>query len=156
MSATIAAQPSVLPGQAVRPKQLVPVRKVGGVVDSVQTVVGLVVRRPPEEGQRPAQGPGQVVAAVVLHRQPAVEQVEDQLAERVAAQQAGAGPRQQQQRQKLRPAGVLGRQGKGHLLLVVLPVHVDVEPWKSGEETQRESAVLPSNLLKVIHYNAIE
>lgn len=130
---------------------MVPVREVWGVVDAVQPVVGLVVRRPSQEGQYPAQGPGQVIAAVVLHRQPAVEQVEDHFAEWVAAQQAGARQREQQQRQKLRPAGILGRQGEGRLLLMVLPVHVDVEPWNSETKTGREgwSVKLQSNLLQM-------
>lgn len=107
-------------------------REVGGVVDTVQAVVGLVVRRPAQEGQQSVHGPGQVVAAVVLHRQPAVEEVEDGFAQRVAAHQAGAGQSQQQQGEQLDRAGVLGRQGEGHALMVVQLVDAAVEPRNPG------------------------
>lgn len=107
-------------------------REVRGVIDTVQAVVGLVVRRSAQEGQQSVQGPGQVVAAVVLHCQPAVEEVEDGFAQRVAAHQAGAGQSQQQQGDQLDRAGVLGRQGEGRVLLVVLLVDAAVEPRSPG------------------------
>lgn len=67
--------------------------EVGGIVGIWQSVVGLVVG----SSSQPGQDSGQVVSAVVLHGQPAVEEVEEQFTERVAAQQPGAAHSQQQQ-----------------------------------------------------------
>ena len=52
-------------------------------------MVQVVVWRAPVqvEGKEAVRGPGQVVAAVVLHREPDVEQEEAQLAEGVQAQE---------------------------------------------------------------------
>lgn len=75
--------------------------EVGGVVASVGTMVGLVVGGSSQTGQQPVQSPRQVVATVILHRQPAVDEVEKGFAQRVAAHHPGAGQSQQQQRQQL-------------------------------------------------------
>lgn len=115
--------------------EAVPVCEVRGVVPLLQAVVQLVVGCPAAQpGQQPVEAPGQVVAAVVLHSQPAVEQVEGSLAERVAAQQPATGHGQEQQGEQLGAAEVLGRQGNGDpMVLVVGQVHMVVEPPKPGE-----------------------
>lgn len=113
-------------------KELVPVGEVGGVVAIVETMVGLVVGSSSQEGQQSVQSPGQVVATVVLHRQPAVDEMEEGFAQRVAAHHPGAGQSQQQQRQQLGRAGVLGCQSEGDIVLVVQLVDVAVQPRSPG------------------------
>lgn len=130
----------VLPRWAVGAEEPVPVGEVGGIVAPEEDVVVLVVRRSAHEGQQPVQSPGQVVAAVVLHRQPGVEEVEDGLAQGVAAHQPGAGLGQQQQGQQLGAAGVLGRQGEGLTVLVVGLVDVTVEPGSPGGKNKHTEA----------------
>lgn len=113
-------------------KKLVPVGEVRGVVDASETVVGLVVGGSSHEGQQPVQSPGQVVAAMVLHRQPVVEQVEAGFAQRVAPHQPGAGQGQQQQRQQLGRAAVLRRHSKRDVVLVMQLVDIVVQPRSPG------------------------
>lgn len=80
------------------------------------------------------QCPRQVVAAVVLHRQPGVDEVEDGLAERVAAQQPGADHGQQQQGQQLSAGGVLRCQSERLPVLMVGLVDAAVQPRSPGEK----------------------
>ncbi len=75
--------------------------EVGGVVSAVESMVDLVVGSSAQKGQQSVQSPGQIIATVVLHCQPAVEEVEKGFAERVAAHQPGAALSQQQQGQQL-------------------------------------------------------
>lgn len=75
--------------------------EVGGVVYIVESMVGLVVGGSSQTGQQSVQRPGQVVATVVLHRQPAVDEVEEGFAQRVAVHHPGTAQSQQQQRQQL-------------------------------------------------------
>lgn len=118
----------------VCPKDVVPVGEVGGVVATVLSMVGLVMGSSSQTGQESVQSPGQVVAAVVFHRQPAVEDVEDDFAQRVTTHHPGAAQGQQQQRQQLGRAGVLGCQSEGHVVLVVQLVDAAVEPGNPEEE----------------------
>lgn len=112
--------------------------EVGGVVHTVVAVVHLVVGSSSQAGKQSVQSPGQVVATVVLHRQPAVDEVEDGLAQRVAAHHPGADQSQQQQRQQLSRAGVLRRQSEEDAVLVVRHVDVTEEP-RNPEDTQTEA-----------------
>ncbi len=107
--------------------------EVGGVIASVETMVGLVVGGSSQTGQQFVQSPGQVVATVVLHRQPAVDEVEEGFAQRVTAYQPGAAQSQQQQRQQLGSAGVLSCESKGYVVLVVQLVDGAVEPGNPDE-----------------------
>ena len=87
-----------------------------------------------QPGQQPLEAPGQPVAAVVLHGQPAVEQVEGGLAEGVQPQEPGGAQRQQQLRQHLGGAGVLGGQRDGDgVVSVVVQVDVEEQPSEPGE-----------------------
>lgn len=106
--------------------------EVGGIVTVMETMMGLVVGSSSQEGQQFVQSPGQVVAAVVLHRQPGVDSVEDGFAQRVAAHQPGADQSQQQQRQQLGPTGILGGQSKRDVVLMVQLVDFAVQPWITG------------------------
>lgn len=126
----------------VRPKDVVPVGEVGGVVATVTSVVGLVMGSATQTGQQSMQSPRQVVAAVVFHGQPAVEDVEDDFAQRVTAQHPGAAQGQQQQGQQLGWAGVLGCQSKGHVVLVVQLVDAAVEPGNPGRNKQLSLFIL--------------
>lgn len=107
-------------------EEVVPVREVGGVVSIVAIMVGLVVRSSSQTGQQSVQSPGQVVAAVILHCQPAVDEVEEGLTQRVAAHHPGAAQSEQQQRQQLGRAGVLSCQSEEYVVLVVRLVDVAV------------------------------
>lgn len=69
---------------------------------------------------------------MVLHRQPGVDEVEDGFAQRVAAHQLGADQSQQQQRQQLSPASILGGQSKGDVVLMVQLVDFAVQPRITG------------------------
>lgn len=91
-------------------------------------MVGLVEGGSSQTGQQSVQSPGQIVATVVFHCHPAVEEVKEDLAQRVAAHHPGAAQGQQQQRQQLSRAGILGCQSKGHTVSVVVLVDVAVEP----------------------------
>lgn len=102
--------------------------EVGGVVASVQPVVGLVEGGSSQAGQQSVQSPGQVVATVVLHCHPAVEEVKEHLTQRVTAQSPAAAESQEQQRQQLHRAGVLGRKCKGQTVLVMQLVDAGVQP----------------------------
>lgn len=115
--------------------------EVGGVVATVQTVVRLVVRGAPQAGQQPVQSPGQVVATVVLHCKPAVEEVEEGFTQGVATHHPGAAQRQRQQGEQLGGAGVLGRQGEGDLVLMVQLVDVAIEPRYPDEEQTHRSVL---------------
>ncbi|KAL3063484.1 hypothetical protein OYC64_003115 [Pagothenia borchgrevinki] len=97
-------------------------------------MVGLVGGGSSQAGQQAVQSPRQVVSAVVLHCQPAVEQVEDGLAERVAADQPGAAQGQQQQGQELQRRAVLSSQGEGEVVPVVVPVDPAVQPGHPDEK----------------------
>lgn len=115
-------------------KKEVPVSEVGGVVGTLLTVMSLVVGGSTHAGKQFVQSPGQVVATVVLHGQPAVEEVEEGFTEGVAAQQPRTAQSQQQQRQQLSRAGVLCCQGEGNAVLVVQVVHAAVQPWNPDGE----------------------
>lgn len=115
-------------------EDVVPVGEVGGIVALVKAVVGLVERSSSHKGQQPVQAPGQIVAAVVFHRHPAVEEMKDDFAQRVAADDTGAAQSQQQQRQQLGRGGVLSCQGERRVVPVVLLVDVAVEPRNPEEE----------------------
>ncbi|KAG7222103.1 hypothetical protein INR49_016673 [Caranx melampygus] len=80
--------------------------------------------------------PGQIVAAVVFHRHPAVEEMKEDFAQRMAADYTGAAQSQQQQRQQFGRGGILGCQGKWHVVLVVLLVDVAT----STKSCQQEGA----------------
>lgn len=108
--------------------------EVGGVVSTVNTVVGLVEGSSSQKGQQSVQSPGQVVATVVLHCQPAVDEVEECFTQRVAAHHPGAAQSQQQQRQQLGRAGILSCQGEGYTVLMVQLVDVAVEPRNPNEK----------------------
>jgi len=123
-----------LHGSPVSAKEDIPVNEVGGIVDTVEDMVGLVVGGSSQTGQLSVQSPGQFVATVVLHRQPAVDEVEGDFAQRVAAHHPGAAHSQQQQREQLQRAAVLSGQGEGVVVLVVLPVGVTVEPGNPDEK----------------------
>ncbi|KAK9522336.1 hypothetical protein VZT92_018809 [Zoarces viviparus] len=97
-------------------------------------MVDLVVGGSSHTGQQSVQSPGQFVATVVLHRQPAVDEVEDGFAQRVAAHRPGAAQSQQQQRQQLQRAAVLSGQSEGCVVLVVQLVGVTVEPGNPDEK----------------------
>lgn len=71
-------------------------REERGVVYGLQTMVCVVVGGSSQTGQQSVQSPGQVVAAVVLHGKPGVDEVEEGLAERVTSHHPGAAQRQQQ------------------------------------------------------------
>ena len=117
-------------GAPQRPGQTVPVGEVGGVVALAVEVVQVVVAGAAVQPQRhqAVGGPGQVVAAVVLHRQPDVEQEEEQLAERVAAQQGRGGGGEDAQAERLPGPRVLGREGDGGGVGVV---HLEEEEEKA-------------------------
>lgn len=102
--------------------------EVGGVVPTVQAMVGLVVGGSSKEGQQSVQTPGKIIAAMVLHRQPAVEKVEEGFTHGVAAHHPSTAQSQQQLREQLRGAGILGCQGEGDLVLMVQLVDVSVQP----------------------------
>ncbi len=95
--------------------------KVGSVVVLGLEVVEVVVAGPPIQPERyqAVGGPGQVVAAVVLHRQPDVHQEEGQLSERVAAQQEGVGSGEEAQAESLPDSRVLRGEGGGGRVGVV-------------------------------------
>lgn len=130
------------PRRTVRAEQEVPVDEVGGEVDTVDSVVDLVVGGSADPGHQSVQSPGQLVATVVLHRQPGVEEVEDGFAQRVAAHRPGAAQGQQQQGQQLHRAAVLSSQGEGRVVPVVQLVGVAVEP---GDPEQRHMASVTEN-----------
>ena len=71
------------------PKQSVPVCEIQGVVGLKLEVMEVMMGCPSKKSKRhqSVHGPGEVVSAVVLHRQPDVEHEEQQLSERVAAQE---------------------------------------------------------------------
>lgn len=73
---------------------MVPVGEVGSIVPTVENMVGLVEGSSSQTGQQSVQSPGQVVATVVLHRQPAIKKVEEGFAQRMAAHQPGAAQSQ--------------------------------------------------------------
>lgn len=133
----------VLHRWVVGAEEPVPVGEVGSVVAPEEDMVVLVVRGSSHEGQHPVQSPGQVVAAVVLHRQPGVDEVEDGFAERVAAHQPGAGHGQQQQGQQLGAAGVLRRQSERPPVLMVELVDVAVQPRSPGVKAHRHASLTP-------------
>lgn len=125
----------------VRAEEPVPVGEIGGIVAPLQAVVDVVVRGPSHAWQQPVQSPWQVVAAVVLHCQPAVEEVEEDLAQRMAAHHPSTAQGQQQQRQQLSRAGILGCQGKGEVVLVVHVVDVAVQPGKPDNDHTGKAVV---------------
>lgn len=98
-----------------RPGQPVPVGEVGGEVELGLEVMEVVVGRAAVQAERhqAVGGPGQVVAAVVLHRQPDVEREEGQLGERVAAQELRADGGEEAEAEGLPGTGVLGGEGGG-------------------------------------------
>lgn len=128
-------------------EQPVPVSEVRGIVGTLLTVVGLVVGGPAHAGKQSVQGPGQVVAAVVLHGQPAVEEVEEGFAQGVAAQHPHAAQSQQQQRQQLHGAGVLSCQSEGNVVLVVRLVDAAVQPWNPEEQNTSSLSVFVGTFL---------
>ena len=89
--------------------------EVGGVVALGFEVVEVVVASAAVQPQRhqAVRGPGQVVAAVVLHRQPHVDQEEHQLGERVAAQQGRSGSGEDAETKSLPSSGELCGEGRG-------------------------------------------
>lgn len=107
--------------RAQGPEQPVPVGEVGGEVVPGLEVVQVVVPGAPVQAQRhqAVRGPGQVVAAVGLHREPDVEDEEGHLGEGVAAQQDWAGCSEQAQTQGLPDPRVLRAQGPGGGVRVV-------------------------------------
>lgn len=96
-------------------------REVRGKVAVKLRVVQVVVRDaavPPERHQS-VRGPGEVVAGVVLHRQPDVEHVEDQDGERVALEQRDVQHVEEAQGKQLPGAHVLrGQRERGRVLVV--------------------------------------
>lgn len=93
-----------------RTKYEVPVCEVRCIVPSNVLMMGLVERSSSEAGQYPVESPGEIVPTVVLHRQPDVEQMEEDLADRVAAHHHDAKHGQHLLRDELDDAGVLSRQ----------------------------------------------
>lgn len=63
--------------------------EIGRKVNIVPPMMNVVVRGSAEKRQQSVQSPGQVVATVVVHRQPGVENVEEDLTEGVTVHQAG-------------------------------------------------------------------
>lgn len=79
---------------------------------------------------------------MILHRQPAVEEVEGEFAQRVGADEPGAAQGQQQQGQQLGRAGILGCQSKGMVVLMVLLVDAAVQAGNpDGEQTNKQLAM---------------
>ncbi len=121
---------------AQRTGQQVPVGEVGGVVVLGLEVVQIMMTCPTvqPEWHQPVGGPRQVIATVVLHRQPDVEQEEGQLGEWVAAQQEGVGSGEEAQAESLPSSRVLSGEGGGRGKGVV---HLQEEKKKheDGAET---------------------
>lgn len=120
-------------GWTVSAKEMIPMSEVGSVVKAFDFMMGLVMGGTAEKGKQSVWSQGQVVPTVVLHCQPAVEQVEDDFAERMAAQQPGTAQRQQQQRQQLCWAGVLRCERKGVAMLMMRLVDAAVQPGNPEE-----------------------
>lgn len=101
-------------------------------------MMGLVEGRSSEAGQQPVHWPGEVVTRVVLHSQPDVEQMEQDLAQGVAAHQPGAEDSQRLLKQQLFDAGVLGCQREGFPIYVVRVMELLVQPWVSEKQTPEQ------------------
>lgn len=125
----------MLPAQC--PGQPVPVCEVGGVVVLGLEVVEAVVAGPAVQAKwhQAMGGPGQVIAAVVLHRQVDVEQEEGELSERVAAQQDGVGGCKETKTESLPDPRVLCGEGRGG---GVGMVHLVEEKTKHEVEQQHD------------------
>lgn len=120
-----------------RPEYQVPVCEIRRVVPCHALMVGLVERSPSEAGQNPVQSPGEVVTAVVLHRQPDVEQMKEDLADGVAAHHRGAPHGQDLLRDQLHYTGVQSRQSEGVCGGVVRQME-DLEEPGDSEETEKK------------------
>ena len=94
----------------------------------------MLFRSTAHAGQQLVEGPGKIVVTVVLHGQPGVEEVEQGLAEWVAAHQVSTDQGQDEQGDELSWAGILGSQGKGSLVLVVNIVDPSIQPGYSRDQ----------------------
>lgn len=106
------------------------------------------------------ESPGEVIATVVLHRQPDVEEVEEDFADRVAAHHHGAPHGQHLLRGQLHHAGVQSRESERVHVQVVRLMEDLKEPGVSEEQRGRgfkknHNKVRFSNLIGqkgVIHF----
>lgn len=112
------------------PKNPVPVCEVRSIVGLELQMVQVVVRSSTVEpkGHQSMCGPGQVIARVVLHRKPDIQNIEEHLCQGVAAQQQRVDPSEESQRQGFPGPRVLSGQGEGGCVLVVHLVERPVEP----------------------------
>uniref|UniRef100_A0ACB8F8I0 Uncharacterized protein n=1 Tax=Sphaerodactylus townsendi TaxID=933632 RepID=A0ACB8F8I0_9SAUR len=93
-------------------------------------MVQIVVHSPTiqAEGHQSVGRPGQVVARMVLHREPAIDHEESHLRHGVEPQQHGDASREESQPQQLPHGGILGAQREGGDVLVVGLVESLVQP----------------------------
>lgn len=112
------------------PKKPVPVCEVRSVVGFELQVVHVMVRSSTVEpkGYQSMRGPGQVIATVVLHRKPDIQNIEEHLCQGVAAQQQRVDPSEEAQRQGLIGPRVLRGQCEGGCVLVMHLVECPVQP----------------------------
>lgn len=93
-----------------------------------------MVRRSTETRQHPMQCPGEVVSAMILHCHPGVQEMEEGLAEGVAAHQHRTEKRKSLKRQKFTNTRVLSGQSKRVPVHMVSAVDVVVKPGNSRGE----------------------
>lgn len=124
--------------------------KVGGVVVLRLEVVEIVVAGPPIQPQwyQAVGGPGQVIATVVLHRQPDVHQEEGQLSEWVAAQQEGVDGGKEAQTESLPGSRVLRGEGRGGGVGVVHLEKKKKKKHEGGETTATQLCFKKNNTEK--------
>lgn len=121
--------------------------KVGCEVPSAALMMRLVEWSPSEAGQNPVKSPGEVIPTVVLHRQPDVQEVEEDLADWVAAHQHGAPHGQHLLRDELHHAGVQSREGERVHVHVVRLMEDLEEPGGSEEQSQSQPCYRFSKLI---------
>lgn len=105
-------------------------------------MVRLVERSPSEAGHNPVESPGEVITTVVLHRQPDVEQIKEDFAERVAAHHYSAPHSQDLLGDQLHHAGIQSCQRKRVRVQVMRLMEDPEEPGVSEE--QKITALLHS------------